>query len=1241
MADYVLSPFAPEDDAEAIVDAGLRRGRDRSSPRASRRRSAASTEPPAVLVDRHGSTCVVDPRCSTRGDTADRHTPGHDFLASVSSGHRGAPWVVVVGGLDAVASARDAEAAARAAGWSAPVRWPRGARSPPNAWTSDPHPVTPLTAFVDELAAQDASTRSRTRCRRARASRSRCCRSLLAALHEQLGRGLLVLLPEDADARDAAEAAGWFLGGERVALLPEPRRPLRLGSRAAAASRRRALPRARRARRRRARLRVGARARRGAAAACRAARRRHAARRRRAGRRRPRGGARARRLRARRPRRGARPVRRPRRDRRRVPVDRPRAASRRALRRRDRAGARVLAVHPARAAHGRRRGRVSGGRAPRRPRRARPRRTTTRDRAGAARDLVPPVDRAPDIVWQPDEVARGLGGGGARRRRARRRHASSTRSRAASRSRSRRSGPRSPPAASPRPRTSSRRSSAAGNRVVVAFPHRGEAQRQRRCCARSTAPLLEPGEAARRRRRRARSPSAPARRGFVWRELGLVLLPDTQVFRKRPPRADARLGRALASFADLRVGDYVVHEDHGVGKLLGFETKEVADVTRDYLFLAFRGDDRLYVPHEQLGKLSRYIGADADGARSSRSSAARRGRTSRRAPASRCGSSPASCSRSTRSASAPRGRRSTSTSDWLERLEASFPYRETDDQQRAIEAVKEDLEAARPMDRLVCGDVGFGKTEVAVRAAFAVAANGRQVLVLCPTTILAEQHWNTFRERYRDFPVRVEMVSRFRRPAEAKQVLAEFAGGQGRRPGRHASRPLARRDPEEARARRPRRGAALRRRAEGAPARAAARGRRARAVGDADPAHAAHVALRAARHLDHRDAARGAAADPHDRRRVRRGADRSRSSASTRASGQSFYLHNRVETIDEAAEKLQQLCPGLRFLVAHGQMGERELEERMHAFLAGDADVLVSTTIIESGIDIPQANTLVVERADTLGLAQLYQIRGRVGRSDVTAHAYLFYPDASELTPEARARLATLADHTELGAGFQIAMRDLEIRGAGDLLGAEQSGHVAALGFELYVEMLNEAVAELSGQARVAARPVRVDARVDAFVPASYISSEALKIDLHRRLALVGARRRAPRAARRDRGPLRAAAGARREPVRDPGGEARSSRGSAPTTSSSAAGGPPSGRSSSARGELRALRAVVDTAVYTIARAGRSRCARTISRGRSGSPLLSLRRAWPPEHGPFRPRSRAPNGFRTQSQPVPEHGAQL
>jgi transcription-repair coupling factor (superfamily II helicase) len=299
--------------------------------------------------------------------------------------------------------------------------------------------------------------------------------------------------------------------------------------------------------------------------------------------------------------------------------------------------------------------------------------------------------------------------------------------------------------------------------------------------------------------------------------------------------------------------------------------------------------------------------------------------------------------------------------------------------------------------------------------------------------------------------------------------------------------------------------------------------------------------------------------------------------------GQSFYLHNRVETIEEAAAKIQQLAPGLRVEVAHGQMRERELEEKMHAFLRGDADVLVSTTIIESGLDIPQANTLIVERADALGLAQLYQIRGRVGRSDVLAHAYLFYPDSRELTPEARARLATLADHTELGAGFAIAMRDLEIRGAGDLLGAEQSGHVAALGFELYVELLAEAVAELSGERRPAARPVRVEASVDAYVPAPYIEAEALKIDLHRRLALTADEDelRELRAATEDRyGPLP-------EPVENlftiqeaklklatAGADYLVFRGGKATVGPLLLGS----------GELRMLRSELDTAVYTSAK---------------------------------------------------------
>ena len=642
----------------------------------------------------------------------------------------------------------------------------------------------------------------------------------------------------------------------------------------------------------------------------------------------------------------------------------------------------------------------------------------------------------------------------------------------------------------------------AGLRVVVAFPHLGEAMRQQNLLRRANARLFEDGD---------RLPDeaevlfavTPARRGFVWRELGLALLPDTQVFRKRPPRERRIGGRALQSFADLRTGDYVVHEDHGIGKLLGFETKEVAGVTRDYLFLGFRGDDRLYVPHEQLGKVSRYIGADNAVPALSKLGGKAWENLKNRARASVRELAGELLALYAQRQQAP-GVAYDLRHEWLERLEAEFPYRETPDQEAAIEAVKEDLEAPRPMDRLVCGDVGFGKTEVAIRAAFAVAVNGKQTLMLAPTTILAEQHWHTFRSRFRDFPVRVEMVSRFRPPREVKQVLADFQEGKvDVLIGTHRilSRDVIPKElglvilDEEQRF--------------GVAQKELLRALRLEVdvlTLSATPIpRTLHMSLSGLRDISIIET------PPQGRRPIRTTVGeydeelvKLALEREVEREGQSFYLHNRVDSIEEAAEKLQQLAPNLRFLVAHGQMRERELEERMHAFLRGDADVLVSTTIIESGLDIPQANTLIIERADQLGLSQLYQIRGRVGRSDVTAHAYLFYPDMSELTPEARARLATLADHTELGAGFAIAMRDLEIRGAGNLLGDEQSGHVAALGFELYVEFLAEAVAELSGERRVAARPVRVDARVDAYVPAEYIASEALKIDLHRRLALTG-----------------------------------------------------------------------------------------------------------------------------------------
>ncbi|MDX6580737.1 MAG: hypothetical protein QOJ47_2286, partial [Gaiellales bacterium] len=494
----------------------------------------------------------------------------------------------------------------------------------------------------------------------------------------------------------------------------------------------------------------------------------------------------------------------------------------------------------------------------------------------------------------------------------------------------------------------------AGQRVVVAFPHRGEALRTQGMLRRVEAKLLEPGD---------KLPSEaglffvvePARRGFVWRELGLVLLPDHQVFRRKVQRERRLGGRALQSFADLRTGDYVVHEDHGVGRLLGFETKEVAGVTRDYLLLAFRGDDRLYVPHEQLGRVSRYVGSDAKSPALSKL-----GGKAWQLLKSRARESVHELASELIALYAQRetqeGVAYDLNNEWLQQLEASFPYRETPDQENAIEAVKEDLEAARPMDRLVCGDVGFGKTEVAVRAAFAVAMNSKQVLMLAPTTILAQQHWSTFRDRFRDFPVRVEMVSRFRSPKEVKQVLADFAEGKvDVLIGTHRvlSRDVIPKElglvilDEEQRF--------------GVAQKELLKSLRLEVdvlTLSATPIpRTLHMSLAGMRDIsiietppEGRRPIRTTVGE-YDDEQIKLALDREHE-----RNGQAFYLHNRVETIEEAAEKLQQLCPNLRFLVAHGQMPERELEEKMHTFLRGDADVLVSTTIIESGIDIPQAN---------------------------------------------------------------------------------------------------------------------------------------------------------------------------------------------------------------------------------------------------------------------------------------------
>jgi transcription-repair coupling factor (superfamily II helicase) len=650
-----------------------------------------------------------------------------------------------------------------------------------------------------------------------------------------------------------------------------------------------------------------------------------------------------------------------------------------------------------------------------------------------------------------------------------------------------------------------------GYRTVVAFPRRGEGERAAYNLARLKATWLGEGEgvSARPDEPALRFAQAGLRDGFIAPQLKLAVFPEHRLLRrKRAERPESGVGGrrrgALRSFTDLRTGDIVVHEDHGIARFAGFETRTVANITRDYLYLEYQGDDRVYVPTDQLAKISRYVGAGGEHPPLSKLGGTRwdtMKARARRAAQELAGE--------LLNLYAERKRRSgfafEEDSDWQREFEGRFAYTETPDQRDDIELVKADMEAPRPMDRLICGDVGYGKTEVALRAAFKAANDGKQVLMLVPTTILAQQHYGTFAERLADYPFTIEHVSRFRSASEQKAALAGFKNGTvDILIGTHRllSRDVRAKDlgllivDEEQRF--------------GVKQKELLRQMRLRvdviAMSATPIPRTLQMSLAGLRDISVIET------PPEGRRPVKTYVGEYDEELVKQAimrehdrGGQAFFLHNRVETIEETAERLRALCPGVRFAVAHGQMAEGELEEVMMDFLRGGAEVLVSTSIIESGIDIPQANTLIVEHSDAFGLAQLYQIRGRVGRSRERAYAYLLYDSAAALTPQAAQRLSALSDYTELGAGFKIAMRDLEIRGAGNLLGDEQSGHVAALGFELYMQMLDEAVraggAEDGSLEEEAPEPVRLDVHVDAYVPADYIPYEQAKIEVHRRVA--------------------------------------------------------------------------------------------------------------------------------------------
>ncbi|MGH2831839.1 MAG: transcription-repair coupling factor, partial [Solirubrobacteraceae bacterium] len=587
-----------------------------------------------------------------------------------------------------------------------------------------------------------------------------------------------------------------------------------------------------------------------------------------------------------------------------------------------------------------------------------------------------------------------------------------------------------------------------GYRTVVAFPRRGEGERAAYNLARLQASWLdrEVDVTAAPLEGTLRFAAVSLREGFIAPQLKLAVFPEHRLLRRRrSERARQReLGSssrrgALRSFTDLTTGDIVVHEDHGVARFAGFETRTVAGITRDYLYLEYQGDDRVFVPTDQLAKISRYVGGGGE-----------------HPPLSKLGGSrwEAMKSRARRAAQqlagellslyaqrrARAGHAFEPDSDWQREFEGRFPFTETPDQLEAIELVKADMEAPRPMDRLICGDVGYGKTEVALRAAFKAAGAGKQVLMLVPTTILAQQHYGTFSERLADYPLTVDHVSRFRSAAEQKAAIEGFAkGSTDILIGTHRvlSRDVRAKDlgllivDEEQRF--------------GVKQKELLKQMKLRvdvlAMSATPIPRTLQMSLEGLRELSVIET------PPEGRRPVKTYVGEYEEELVKRAilreherGGQAFFLHNRVESIEETAQRLRALCPGVRFAVAHGQMGEGELEEVMMDYLRGGADVLVCTSIIESGIDIPQANTLIVEHSDAFGLAQLYQIRGRVGRSREREYAYLLYDSAAALSPEAAQRLSALSDYTELGAGFKVAMRDLEIRGAGNLLGDEQSG---------------------------------------------------------------------------------------------------------------------------------------------------------------------------------------------------------
>jgi transcription-repair coupling factor (superfamily II helicase) len=593
--------------------------------------------------------------------------------------------------------------------------------------------------------------------------------------------------------------------------------------------------------------------------------------------------------------------------------------------------------------------------------------------------------------------------------------------------------------------------------------------------------------------------------GFTWPSAGVAIMTDVDIFgvrRSRPGKRSRKTGKPTITFGDLHQGDLVVHSEHGIGQYDGLTKLDLNRTENDFLTICYRGGDRLYLPVDRMGLIQKYMGVegvqpvlDRMGGKSWEKVKARVKRSAERIAGELL---KLYATRKVRT-----GFTFQPVDEYMAEFEGGFPYEETPDQLKAIEDVRRDMASAVPMDRLICGDVGYGKTEVALRAAFMAVFNGKQVAMLVPTTVLAEQHHDTFQHRFKRFGVQVESLSRFRSRSEQKDIVERLADGRiDIVIGTHR---LLQKDihfrelgifilDEEQRfgVRHKEKLKKLRQSVD------------VLALTATPIPRTLHLSLSGIRDIsiistppEYRRSIITYVSEYNDglvKDAIQREMDRG---------GQVYFVHNHVASIYRMTEKIRALVPDVRAGVAHGQMSEDELEQAMMAFHHRDLDLLVTTTIIESGLDIPSANTILVNRADRFGLAQIYQLRGRVGRAEEQAYAFLFIPKESRLTTQARKRLKVLMEHSDLGSGFQIAMNDLKIRGGGTILGASQSGHIAAVGYDMFLQLMEDTMAELKGEVVVQPLDPEINVPFSAYIPETCIPDLDQRLSMYRRLAKI------------------------------------------------------------------------------------------------------------------------------------------